>query len=149
MYTEKALNSLKNIWNKDEQTFIYCLDLLKNMLSNLEFYQFKFFYYLKNNNFEKAIECWYELRENIELMDDDFWNGLESYELNKAAGESCGSACGDCCNDCDSCGDCNCCSWLFFCLTIPAGCGICYECCFEWDCDSVCFSWCRDECCCC
>lgn len=144
MYTEKALDSFKNLWNKDEQTFIYCLDLLKNKMTELELYQFKFYYYLKNNIFEKAIECWYELRNNIELMGDDFWNEYEKYELNKANGEMCGSCCVDCCTSG------NICSWLWVCASIPAGCGICYECC-----SSIGFSWnggdwtCTNNCVCC
>ncbi len=54
MYTERALDQFKNMWNKDEETFCYCMELLQDKLTASEYHQLLFYYYYVNDKFEKA-----------------------------------------------------------------------------------------------
>lgn len=114
MFTEQSLSHFKNIWDKDEETFCYCMEILKNKLTESEHYQLMFYYYYINNKFEKAIDFLTSLRQcddskqlNLFSTDDDSYD--ES--LNMCSEEAC-DCCSDCCDDFGCCsGDCcPCCS---------------------------------------
>ncbi len=142
MYKVTSLESFKTLWNKDEETFQFCLDLLKDKITLLEYYQLNFYFYLQNDLFEKAMEYWYKLKSNISLMDDDFWHEVEKYETTRDLIDYTGSSCGSCCSDC------NIGSTICTCLLTGLGCGMLLSCC-----SSVGFSWnggdwrCTNNCC--
>lgn len=130
MYTTKALKQLKNIWDKEEKTFNYCIELLKNKIDMLEYYQFYIYYYIYNQNFEKAVDYLSTLQAEPKLKDY-----IEFYDSDDPFGDLCAEACCDCtqdtCNDCCSCDElgntsCGICCYIYCsCSSICAMCECC------------------------
>lgn len=133
MFTTQSIKQIKNIWEKDEKTFIYCMELLKRKLDSLECYQFYIYYYIYNQEFEKAVEYLSDLHtksllSNIEFYDsDDFFSDLCCY----IGADSCCDCTCDTCNECccDEIGDSRCgeCCGSCCCIYCTVG-GICTMC---------------------
>lgn len=158
MYTEKALEHFDNMWDKDEESFHYCLNLLKEKLTLAEFNQMNLYYYIQNGNLEKAAEYLFRLKktyitdEKI-IMKSDSDDFAEDCLYGCLVGECCGSVCEDVTNVCnnilgcgdDCCGDgccgdnCQCdnpCSCLCWSYCYISGCIGLWACCSEWHCIS-------------
>lgn len=138
MYTTKALKQLKNIWDKDEKSFEYCIELLKNKIDALEYFQFYIYYYIYNQNFEKAVDYLSilqaepTLKKTIEFYDsDDFFQDLCCCISADACCDCTCDTCNDCCC-CDELGDTTCGQWCATgCCLYCTGATICgiWECC--------------------
>lgn len=130
MYTERALNQIKNLWNKDEETFRYCMDMLKDKLTGGEYHQLLFYYYYVNDKFETAAGYVKDLvqsdriRQGIQFMSDDDIGDLCACTACCCLDE-CGNECCDCCTGCGGAG----CSTCCFAYCIIASFVSCCECC--------------------
>ena len=114
MYKEKTLSQFKNMWNKDEESFIYCMELLKDKLTSLEYSQWMFHYYYVNDKFEKAVDYLIsikqqaEAKEFIDFMSDGDFDDFLCCCLPTACCADCGDEiCQSCCGCVGpSCGTC-------------------------------------------
>ncbi|MDO4333297.1 MAG: hypothetical protein Q4C58_11535 [Eubacteriales bacterium] len=137
MYTEEAMKQFKNIWSKDENTFQYCISLLKNKLTMLEYYELNCYYYIQNANFEKAVDCLCtmqadpNLKIHIERSDnDDFLSDLICCIGIDTCCEGVCDGCNDCCC-CELCGETTCGNVCSLCCTLSCAGGVF---CWIWDC---------------
>ena len=131
MYKEHTLSQLKNIWDKDEESFVYCMKLLHDKLTPLEYSQWMFHYYYVNDKFEKAVDYLVNIKQQAEAkefidfmsssdFDDDLCCCLPSF------GACC--ACENCCYGAAASAPC-CGSLCLGYFTIAIWCACCESCC--------------------
>lgn len=84
MFEEDKLCQLSNMWNKDEEIFVYSMKLLKNKLTSLEYSQWMFHYYYVNDKFEQAVDYLVSIKQQTEareftdfMSSDDLDDGLD------------------------------------------------------------------------
>lgn len=84
MFEENKLSQLSNMWNKDEETFVYCMELMKDKLTLIEYSQWMFHYYYVNDKFEQAVNYLVSIKQQAEakefmdfMSSDDLDDGLD------------------------------------------------------------------------